>query len=112
MIFSKNGINFAAANGTPIANFGQRSLKGVTGDWCPIEADVQVAEVTRNLASAMRIVKAGNRIVLDETGSYIEDKTTGRQIKIRADKNVLLPTTEEHYEQKKTRHTAISNANH
>ena len=103
---SKNGINFAAANGTPIANFGQRSLKGVTSDWCPIEADVQVAEVKRNLASAMRIVKAGNRIVLDETGSYIEDKTTGRQIKIRADNgefefDIWVPKKKEVEERKK-----------
>ena len=42
-----------------------------------------MAEVKRNLASAIKIVKAGNRIILDEEGSYIEDKTTGRQIKMR-----------------------------
>jgi len=28
-------------------------------------------------------MKAGNRIVLDEEGSFIEDKKTGRQIKMR-----------------------------
>ena len=58
-------------------------IKGFTGDWVPIESAVQVAEVKRNLAGAMRIMKAGNRIVLDEEGSFIEDKKTGRQIKMR-----------------------------
>ena len=51
----------------------------------PLEAPVQVAEVKRNLASAMRIMKAGNRIVLDDEGSYIEDKVSGRKIKIRTE---------------------------
>ena len=80
---SKNGLNFTAANGTEIKNYGKRDIKGYTGDWCPIEQSVQIAEVKRNLASAIKIVKAGNRIVLDDEGSYIEDKKSGRQIKIK-----------------------------
>ena len=83
---SKNGLDYAAANGTPIANYGQRVIKGVTGDWAPIHSAVQVAEVKRNLASAMRIVNAGNRIVLDDEGSYIEDKKSGRKIKVKMEK--------------------------
>ena len=35
--------------------------------------EVQIAEVKRSLASTIRIVKAGNIIVLDDEGSYIED---------------------------------------
>ena len=80
---SKNGLNFSAANGTEIKNYGKRDIKGYTGDWCPIEQSVQIAEVKRNLASAIKIVKAGNRIVLDDEGSFIEDKKTGRQIKVK-----------------------------
>jgi len=65
-----------------------------------------VAEVKRNLASAMRIVKAGNKIVLDESGSYIEDKNTGRQIKIRTNNgefefNIWVPKKKEEVEAKK-----------
>jgi hypothetical protein len=82
---SKAGLNFTAANGSEIKNYGQRTLKGYSGDNVPVEAPVQVAEVKRNLASAMRIMKAGNRIVLDDEGSYIEDKATGRKIKIRTE---------------------------
>ena len=80
---SKNGLNFTAANGSEIKNYGKREIKGFTGDWCPIQQTVQIAEVKRNLASAIKIVKAGNRIVLDDEGSFIEDKKTGRQIKVK-----------------------------
>ena len=71
---SKNGINYAAANGTPIANYGQRLIKGFTDEFQPLELAAQVAEVRSNLAAAVKIVGAGNRIVLDEDGSYIQDK--------------------------------------
>ena len=80
---SKKGQHFTAANGSEIQNYGKRVIKGFTGDWIPIESTVQVAEVKRNLAGAMRIMKSGNRIVLDDDGSFIEDKKTGRQINMR-----------------------------
>ncbi len=76
---SERGLNYVAANGSAINNYGQRRIKGFTGDWAPVEAAVQVADVKRNLASAMKIMKAGNRIVLDEAGSYIEDQQIGRK---------------------------------
>ena len=82
---SKNGWYYSAANGSPIKNYGQRSLTGFTDEGFPMEAAVQIAEVKRNLASAMKIVKAGNRIVLDEAGSYIEDKKTGRAIQVQTE---------------------------
>ena len=44
---------------------------------------VQVTEVNKALLSVSRIVKAGNRVVFDEDGSYIEDKSTGEWIDLR-----------------------------
>ena len=41
-----------------------------------------VAEVKSNLAGGMPIVQADNRIVLDRSGSYIENKRIGARIKI------------------------------
>ena len=84
---SKAGLNYTAANGSTIQNYGQRTLKGYSEDNVPLEVAVQVAEVKRNLASAMKIMKAGNRIVLDDQGSYIEQKSSGKQIKIRTDRD-------------------------
>ena len=42
----------------------------------------QAANVTKPLAAAREIIKAGNRIVLDESASYIENKQTGKKIPI------------------------------
>ena len=84
-VSSKAGLNYAAANGTEIKNHGQRIIRGLTGDWVPVESAAQIAEVKRNLASAMRIVKAGNKIVLDDEGSYIENKATGRKIAVETE---------------------------
>ena len=37
----------------------------------------------------MNIINAGSRIILDEAGSYIEDKKSGRQIKIKMGESEL-----------------------
>ena len=38
---------------------------------------MQVTEAIKALIIVSRIVKAANNIILDEDGSYIEDRTTG-----------------------------------
>ena len=81
--FSRHGINYTAANGTEIANYGQKTLKGYSDECCPLTVNVQIADVKSNLAAGMRIIEADNRIILDSTGSYIENKKTGDRIKIR-----------------------------
>jgi hypothetical protein len=82
-IFSKYGINYTAANGTEIKNFGQKTLTGYSNEWTPLSVNVQIADVKSNLAAGMKIVEADNRIVLDASGSYIENKLTGDRIQIR-----------------------------
>ena len=80
---STNQLNFQAANGTSIKNFGQRDIKAFTNEWNPISVSVSIAEVRSNLAAGMRIIQAENRIVLDIDGSYIENKRSGDRIIIR-----------------------------
>ena len=82
-IFSKYGINYTAANGTEIKNFGQKTLTGYSNEWKPLSVNVQIADVKSNLAAGMKIVEAENRIVLDSSGSYIENKVSGDRIQIR-----------------------------
>ena len=81
--FSKHGINYTAANGTEIRNYGQKTLRGYSNEWCPFNVNVQIADVKSNLAAGMRIIEAENRVVLDSEGSYIENKITGDRIIIR-----------------------------
>ena len=40
----------------------------------------QVCDVNKALLSVKKVVKAGNRVVFDEDGSYIEDKQTGEKM--------------------------------
>ena len=75
---SKSGMKYRAANGTSIANHGERAVKGISGDWNPMGVTIQVAGVKKTLGAVMPTMKAGNRIVFDDEGSYIYNKPTGR----------------------------------
>ena len=44
--------------------------------------EFNVAEVRKPLASAARMVKSGNRVVLDQDGSFIENKSTGERMEV------------------------------
>ena len=55
-----------------------------------VGVDINVPDVKSNLASGMRITQAGNRIILDEDGSYIENKRTGNRITIRHENGCFM----------------------
>ena len=40
----------------------------------------QVCDVNKALLSVAKTVKMGNRVVFEDEGSYIEDKTTGERM--------------------------------
>jgi hypothetical protein len=48
------------------------------------------ADVRRPLASAVSVARAGNRIVMEEHGGYIESKATGERMKMRVEKNTFV----------------------
>lgn len=48
------------------------------------------ANVRRPLASAVQVAKAGNLVVLDEDGGYIENKHTKEKMKVRVEKNTYV----------------------
>ena len=49
-----------------------------------------VADVQRPLASASKVVAKGNRIVLDEGGSFIQSVSTGEKIALRVERGVYV----------------------
>ena len=61
-------------------------------EWCPVQAveakiqkgaiEFNVADVRKPLASAVKMVRAGNRIVFDDEGSYVESKSTGERMRV------------------------------
>ena len=52
----------------------------------------QMADVNKPLASVRRMCEAGNKVVFDEEGSYIENKKTGRKTSMQKERGVYVLT--------------------
>ena len=74
---SRMGIAYRAANGTPIKKHGERIIEGLTEGGQKLKMRITVADVSKVLASVSKICECGRRVIFDEEGSYIEDKTSG-----------------------------------
>ena len=48
------------------------------------------ADVKKPLASAVEVTKAGNRIIMENDGGFIENIVTGEKMKVRIEKNVFV----------------------
>ena len=79
---SKAGAWYEAANGTRIFNKGQKRLTGVGTDGTALSVTMQVGDVTRVLGAVSRMTQAGNRVVFDNDGSYVQNKQTGHRTEI------------------------------
>ena len=75
---SRQGRMCEVANGVRIANLGGKSFVEITEDGQEKQLVAQVCEVNKALLSVSTAVKAGNRVVFDEDGSYIENRETGQ----------------------------------
>ena len=76
----KRGVKCEVANCVPISNLGERRFKGVTEEGILKNIAAQVIDVNKPLLSVSKEVAAGNRVVFDKDGSYIEDLTTGDKV--------------------------------
>ena len=56
----------------------------------PSAMDFNEADVKKPLASAACVTRAGNRIVLDENGGFIENKVTGEKMKVQIENGVYV----------------------
>ena len=72
---SRAGLKYRAANGTSIANQGEKVIQGVTRDGRKIGMTFQIADVTKPLGSVRAMLDAGNKVVFERGNSYIMDKT-------------------------------------
>ena len=52
--------------------------------------EFNVADVRKPLASAVKVMNAGNRIVLDQGGSYIENRQSGEKMEVRVQKDTFV----------------------
>ena len=96
---SKQGLKYRSASGNPIMNEGEKELRGYTKEGNSVNMCMQVAEVTKPLGSVRAYVRAGNRVVFDAGGSFIQNKATGMRTNIE-DRNgayvfdLWIPRTE------------------
>ena len=74
---AKRRMGYIAANGTKIANYGERVLRGLNDQGKEMSMAVQVADVCKPLASVGRMNEAGNVVVLDGEDSYTMNKDSG-----------------------------------
>ena len=74
---SRRGVVYEVANGVRIPNLGEKQFVGVSNEGISRHITAQVCEVNKGLLSVRRMVAAGNRVVFDSQGSYVEDPQTG-----------------------------------
>ena len=77
---SRRGVEYEVANGVRIPNLGEKKFQATTNQGATRRITAQVCEVNKALLSVKKVVAAGNRVVFDESDSYIEDKQTGERM--------------------------------
>ena len=78
----KKGVEYETADGSLIPNLGEKQFFGVSSEGISRNLTAQVCLVNKALLSVRKVVRAGNRVVFDEDGSFIEDKNSGETIKL------------------------------
>ena len=79
----KKGVKYEVANGQLIPNLGQKTSAGENKEGVRRALTGQVADVNKSLLSVRRCLQAGNRVVFDPKGSYVEDTTSGEKISLQ-----------------------------
>ena len=74
----KRGVQYEVANGELVPNLGEKKFTCVDDGGNVRGITAQVCEVNKPLLSVRRLVQAGNRVVFDNSGGYIEDQQGGR----------------------------------
>ena len=75
---SKRGVLYEVASGHQIPNEGEKRFTAVTDEGAEKKMALQVRDVNQGLLSVSKVAGAGNRVVFDEQGSYIENKSSGQ----------------------------------
>ena len=78
----KRGVEFEVANGTRIANEGEKTFNTHTSGGSIRTITAQICDVNKPLLSVRKIVESGNRVVFEPHGSYIQDGKTQEKTKL------------------------------
>jgi hypothetical protein len=78
----KRGVEYEVASGTTIPNLGEKCFVAVAEEGQRKKMRAQVCAVNKALLSVSRMVQAGNRVVFEQSGSYVEDLHSGEKMYI------------------------------
>ena len=81
-------IKYEVADGSQIPHLGEKEFKAFSESGIIRHLSAQVNEVNKAALSVSRIVKAGNTVVFDESGSYIEHKESGEWMPLEEKRGV------------------------
>ena len=86
----KKGVRYEVASGTLIPNLGEKRFiaAGDNGELRKMTA--QVCDVNKALLSVSKLIKAGNRVVFEEGGGYIEDLVTGSRLYMKEEGGMFM----------------------
>ena len=73
----RHDVKYEVADGSHIPHMGEHKFNAFTEGGLSRDVIAQVTEVNKALSSVSKVVRAGNRVVLDSAGSYIEHKASG-----------------------------------
>ena len=76
----KRGVEYEVANGVTIPNLGEKCFVAVAEEGQRRKMRAQVCAVNKALLSVSRMVQAGNRVVFEHNGSYVEDLHSGEKM--------------------------------
>ena len=78
------------ASGTLIPNLGEKRFVAMGEGGQLRKMKAQVCEVNKALLSVKRVVQAGNRVMFDKDGSYVEDTYTGERMALREEGGMYM----------------------
>ena len=86
----RKGVQYEVASGTLIPNLGEKRFVAMGEGGQLRKMKAQVCEVNKALLSVKRVVQAGNRVVFDKDGSYVEDTYTGERMPLREEGGMYM----------------------
>ena len=89
---SRKGVMHEVANGVRIPNLGEKRFTGVSTEGAVRNITAQVCDVNKALLSVKKMVAAGNRVVFDQAGSYIEDTRSGEKMRLVEEDGMYMLT--------------------
>ena len=79
----RRGVEYEVANGESIPNLGEKHFLGYSDNGEGRNITAQVCAVNKPLLSVKKMVQAGNRVVFEQAGSYIEDLASGDKLYLK-----------------------------